>query len=642
MSFAQLAINGIPLMTIEKITLNYPESKSADITQKNIDQLKLLFPEIFSEGKIDFDALKTVLGEVVDDSAERFNFTWKGKTRARQITQTPSTGTLRPCKEESVNWDTTENLFIEGDNLEVLKILQKSYHKKVKMIYIDPPYNTGKDFVYKDNFQDNIRNYLSITGQVDSDGHKLSTNSETSGRYHSDWLNMIYPRLKLARNLLREDGNIFISIDDAEIHNLRQICNEVFGEENFIAEMVWQSKSGGSHDERNIVRENEYIIVFAKNKNSVRFGRYEIKNSNYKLQDEFVSERGKYLLNKLDRSMKPSHYSEALNYPIVAPDGSQIWPGGKNKKSPDWNWRWSKKKYHWGIESKFLEIKKGTNGEWAVYSKQYEKVDHNNNVVERNYPYRSVITSSICNTTQGNQDIIKVFGANVFDYTKPVALMEHLIKASGTKDNDIVLDVFSGSATAFCAINNLNEKFGTNIHFIGVQLPEITPEKSVARKNGYKRISDVSKARMKLTEPNQKYGFKVFKLDETNICSWDVNFDNLEPALKLALKSIKDDRSVEDIFYEILLKYGIELTTRVEETAVEGKKIFVVGTGALIVCLDDDITEQVVEGIAKLKEKLNPESTQIVFKDQSFADSVVKTNAIQILKQYGINDVKSI
>ncbi|EOV0875073.1 site-specific DNA-methyltransferase [Vibrio parahaemolyticus] len=627
---------------MEKITSDSPESKSLDITAQNIEQLKALFPDVFSENKIDFEALRAVLGESIDDSQERYNFTWNGKNKARQIAQTPSTGTLRPCKEESVNWDSTENLFIEGDNLEVLKLLQKSYHRKVKMIYIDPPYNTGKDFVYKDNFHDNIKNYLELTGQVDSNGKKTSTNADTSGRYHSSWLNMMYPRLKLARNLLRDDGNIFISIDDAEIHNLRQMCNEIFGEDNFVAEMIWQSKSGGGHDEKNIVRENEYILVFAKNKSKVKFGRYEIDNPNYKMEDEFVESRGKYLLNKLDRSMKPSHYSEALNYAIEAPDGTLVWPGGNDEKSPDWNWRWSRTKYQWGLENKFLEIKKSSNGKWAVYSKQYENVDNNNNPVERNYPYRSVIPSSVCNTTQGNQDILKVFGASVFDYSKPLALMNLLIKVSGAENQDIVLDMFSGSATTLCAVNQFNEDTGSELRFIGIQLPEVTPEQSVARKNSFERITDVSKARLRLTDPKELHGFIVLKLDETNIRPWESDFDNLEQRLLNAADSIRSDRAAEDVLYEILLKYGIELTVPVELETVKGKQVYVVGAGALLVCLDDDITSEVVEGIAELKHELDPETTQVVFKDAGFADSVVKTNAIQILKQAGIVDVKSI
>ena len=254
---------------IQKITSDSPEAKSLDITKQNIEQLKQLFPDVFTEGKVDFDALKAALGEVVDDSDERYNFTWSGKVKARQIAQTPSTGTLRPCVEESVNWDETENLFIEGDNLEVLKLLQKSYHKKVKMIYIDPPYNTGKDFVYKDNFQDNISNYLEQTGQLDGEGKKLSTNSDTSGRYHSNWLNMMYPRLKLARNLLNNEGVICISIDDNEIGNMRSLCDEIFGEDNFVSCLIWNCSTGGGIRPKHFSKTHEYILVYSKSINDL-------------------------------------------------------------------------------------------------------------------------------------------------------------------------------------------------------------------------------------------------------------------------------------------------------------------------------------------------------------------------------------
>ncbi len=625
---------------LEKLTAE--AGKSLDLEAKNIEQLKKLFPDIFREDKVDFDALKAVLGEHVEDKEERYNFTWHGKNKARQIAQTSSTGTLRPCKEESVNWESTQNLFIEGDNLEALKLLQKSYHQKVRMIYVDPPYNTGKDFVYKDNFQDNIKNYLQMTGQLDSSGNKVSSNSETSGSYHSSWLSMMYPRLKLARNLLTSDGSIFISIDDAEIHNLRMICNEIFGEDNFVAEMIWQSKSGGGHDEKNIVRENEYILVFAKNKAKVKFGRYEIDNDNYKLQDEFVKTRGKYLLNKLDRSMKPSHYSEALNYSIQAPDGSEIWPGSKASKLPDWNWRWSKTKYLWGLENKFLEIKKASNGKWAVYSKQYENVDHNNEPVDRNYPYRTVITSSVCNTTQGNKDIIRAFGSSVFDYSKPIALMHHLLGASGVSGNDIVLDLFSGSATTLCAVNEVNENKGDKLRFIGIQLPEETPQNSVARKKGYGKISEVSKDRLRKTDPEKKHGFKVFRLDSTNMKVWDTSDENVIDLLESNVDSVKTGRSEADILYEIIIKYGLDLCYRIVEHEVPEGIIYSIAFGSLIVCLVDQISIETAEAIGKLKQELDSESTRVVFKDSSFADDAVKVNAVQLLKQYGIDDVKSI
>jgi len=340
--------------------------------------------------------------------------------------------------------------------------------------------------------------------------------------------------------------------------------------------------------------------------------------------------------------MKPSHYSEALNYPIDAPDGSQIWPGSKEEKVPDWNWRWSKTKYLWGIEQKFLEVKKGSNGQWAVYSKQYENVDNNNKPVNRDYPYRTVITSSVCNTTQGNQDILKAFGASVFDYSKPIALMNHILGASGVKKDNIVLDLFSGSATTLCAVNDFNEKNDTNVKFVGIQIPELTPDKSVARKNGFEKISDVSKERLRLTDPEEKYGFKVFSLDSSNINQWEPDFDNLSDILDNCVDSIKPERTSQDVLYEILIKYGLDLTYPITEHTLAGKTVYDVAFGSLIVCLDDGITRETVEAIGKLKQELDSETTRVVFKDAGFADDAVKVNAIQLLKQYGVDDVKSI
>ncbi|MDX5395007.1 MAG: site-specific DNA-methyltransferase, partial [Hymenobacteraceae bacterium] len=335
---------------METITKNHPLSQSQDIVTDNIEKLKQLFPHIFTEGKIDFEALKATLGERVEIENERYQFTWKGKAKAMREAHKTSTGTLRPCPEESVNWNNTQNLFIEGDNLEVLKLLQKSYHGRIKMIYIDPPYNTGKDFVYKDNYKDNLRNYQAFTGQINEEGLKQSTNSETSGRYHSNWLNMMYPRLKLARNLLKEDGVIFISIDDNEVDNLKKVCNEIFGEKNFIAQIAWKSKSGGSADERYIVKELEYILLFSKNIDEVVLGKVsKVGDERYCLQDNFIKERGKYLLKKLDYRMTSEHYTESLNYPIIDPDGNELWPGGEDfRQDGGWNWRWSREKVKWG------------------------------------------------------------------------------------------------------------------------------------------------------------------------------------------------------------------------------------------------------------------------------------------------------
>lgn len=626
---------------MEKITAASAESKSLDITAQNIEQLKALFPDVFSEGQIDFDALKAVLGEAIDDSAECYNFTWNGKTKARQIAQTPSTGTLRPCKEESVNWDSTENLFIEGDNLEVLKLLQKSYHKSVKMIYIDPPYNTGKDFVYKDNFHDNIKNYLEFSGQLDSDGNKISTNSDSSGRYHSNWLSMMYPRLKLARNLLKDDGLIFISIDDNEQSNLRSLCDEIFGEDNFVDPIIWKKRYGGGAKEKYLVALHEYTLVYCKNKDALDNLYIPLTQEGidryYKSEDEHVKIRGPYRTHPLE-AMKSFDLRENLNFPIPAPDGTNVWPKRQ--------WRWGQERVEQALSVNEIEFTKNKDG-WVLSSKQYLRDE--NGEIRKTKPFNII---DDVYTQHGTNEIVTLFGdAKIFDFPKPSELIKKLITIGlNYKKDEIILDFFSGSATTAHAVMKLNSEDGGNRKFILVQIPQEIEDEKIKEKFSISTISDISKERMVrstrlIKETNASefdYGFKVFKLDKTNISPWDADFGNLEQVLQQAEDSIKPDRSSEDVLYEVLLKYGIELTVSIEQIIVHGKRVFVVGAGALIVCLDDNITAEVVDGIAKLKQELDPETTQVVFKDAGFADSVVKTNAIQILKQAGIDDVKSI
>jgi adenine-specific DNA-methyltransferase len=624
--------------TMEQISNQSAESKSLDITDANIEQLKKIFPDVFSEGKVDFDALKAVLGEAVDDSDERYNFTWNGKNRARQIAQTPSTGTLRPCKEDSVNWDSTENLFIEGDNLEVLKLLQKSYHKKVKMIYIDPPYNTGNDFVYQDNFQDNIKNYLETTKQLDSDGRVMSTNADTSGRYHSDWLSMMYPRLKLARNLLNDEGLIFISIDDKEQSNLKALCNEIFGEDNFIANFIWEKRT--NRENRKVVSSrHDYILCFAKNVNATERALKQLPMNekalaNYKNPDN--DPRGEW---KSDPATAQSgHGTKSQFYTLTAPNGKT-----HNLESGRC-WLYTQPVMEEAIKDGRIWLGKDGNGVPRVKTYLHAK--------ERGLTPETILFSTEVGTNESAKNSLKKLfdGHAAFDTPKPVNLLSTLMKM-GLGENDIVLDFFAGSGTTAQSVFELNAEDKKSRKFILVQLPEATNLKSEAKKMGYLTINQVTKDRLKnaiklINNESSKetdLGFKVLSLDETNIRRWDSDFDDLAPALQLAAKSIKESRTAEDVLYEILLKYGIELTTLIEEEVIEGKQVFVVGAGALIVCLDDDITEAVVEGIATLIDELETESTQVVFKDEGFAnDDNVKTNAVQILKQHGVEDVKSI
>ena len=602
------------------------DGRTVDIIADNIEKLKVLFPEAFTEGKVDFDALREVLGDYIGDREERYSFSWNGKSKARWLAQTPSTGTLRPSPEESVNWNDTQNLFIEGDNLEVLKLLQKSYHKKVKMIYIDPPYNTGKDFIYPDNFQDNINNYLELTGQVDSEGRKKFTNAETSGRYHTDWLNMMYPRLKLARNLLRDDGVIFISIDDNEYDNLKKLCSEIFGEENYIGTFVWRKKVGAGADSRYFFRQHEEILLFAKNLIEIE---YLFQSLNEDQKKEYSNPdndpRGKWAPTDLGA---PAHDNDPKRiYDAISPSGKvfrKCWAYTKEnfeKLCSENLVYWGKNENSMPKRKRFLKDKKGlTPRSWVDF----------------------------CLTSDGKKDILEL-DIKIFDYPKPVKLIKHLLNI-GTHSNDIILDFFAGSATTAHAVLDLNNDNG-NRKFIMVQLPEPCDEKTEAFKTGYTTIAEIGKERIrrvitKIKEQSPKYkgdlGFKVFKLDSTNIKPWEADYDNLERTLDDYVSNIKDDRSEHDILYEILLKYGLDLTLPIEERTVDGKAVFVIGYGALVICLADDISLETVEGIASLKEELQPELMRVVFKDNGFKDDVVKTNAVQILRQNGIDDVKSV
>ncbi|WP_305863262.1 site-specific DNA-methyltransferase [Aliarcobacter butzleri] len=619
------------------------DGKSMNIIEENIEKLKEIFPEVFSEGKIDFSKLEEELGNFKEKSDERYNFTWNGKSEAKKIALTPSTGTLRPCKEESKDWDKTQNLYIEGDNLEVLKLLQKSYHKKVKMIYIDPPYNTGKDFVYKDNFRDNIKNYLEITGQVDSDGNKLSTNSETSGRYHSDWLNMMYPRLKLARNLLKDDGVIFISIDDNEVANLRKLCDEIFGEDNFIVQAGWQKVYSSKNQARYLSNDYEYVLIYTKNIINFDVGllpRTEEMNKRYTNPDN--DERGNWKAGDLVASgeRKGGHYIIENPYSGEKYDV----PSGKH-------WVFSEEKMKEMLADNRISF--GINKNSFPSFKQFLT-----EVKQGRVPSSLFSFKEFGHTDEAKKDFIKLFGEEgrtIFETLKPIKLIENLSRIGNLKNNDFILDFFSGSATTAHAVMKLNSEDDGNRKFICVQLPETTDEKSEAHKAGYKNICEIGKERIRRAGEKVKsesakdeldIGFKVLKLDSSNIKSWDSDFKNLTTSLLDSIENIKSDRNEEDLVYEILLKYGLDLTLPIEELNINGKKIFSIGFGSLVCCLDNDIDTNTVEKIAELKKQFETdfglENMRVVFKDSSFKDSVVKTNALQILKQNGINEVVSV
>ena len=646
------------------------DGKSKDITADNIEKLKQLFPEAFTEGKVDFDALKEVLGTFVDDRDERYSFTWNGKSKARMIAQTPSTGTLRPCKEESVDWDTTQNIFIEGDNLEVLKLLQKSYHKKVKMIYIDPPYNTGKDFVYKDNFKDNIKNYKEITGQVDGEGRNLSNNPETSGRYHTDWLNMMYPRLKLARNLLKDDGVIFISIDNSEHENLTKICHEIFGEENFLGVVCRATGQTTGQDSGGLGSSFDFLLSYSKNP-EIDLSGLPLTPKDIKRFDN-KDERGKFAFDQMRKTGSNDRRQDRPNmyYPVKDPDGNDVYPIGPSGYESCW--RFERKTYDRLLEEDYIlwkKTKKNGNEVWWPYVKYY---------LEGRTKRPSPLWNDLDGNKKAARDLRTIFnGKKFFDFPKPVQMIERCIQiVPNSSKEDLIMDFFAGSGTTAHAVMSLNKTNGGNRKFIIIQLPEEIESSLEAFKAGYKTIAEISKERIRraaakikeeLTAKDTKkegedlfaeddkenfrdfrgsnlpdLGFKVFKLDSTNIKPWEVDFDLTERTLEDFISNIKTDRREEDVLYEILLKYGLDLTLPITEHAIAGQKVFDIGMGAMIICLSDAISLEVVEGIAKLKDELNPEIMRVVFKDSGFKDDVVKTNAVQILKQAGIVDVRSL
>ncbi|WP_252369800.1 site-specific DNA-methyltransferase [Escherichia coli] len=550
---------------MNKLSPEMPELQSMNITADNITKLKSLFPEAFNENGIDFDVLKQLLGENVDEKEERYGLNWHGKRQARQLALTPSRGTLRPCKDESVDWDNTKNFMIEGDNLEVLKLLQKSYTGKVKLIYIDPPYNTGKDFVYPDNFQDNMKNYLEITGQTE-DGARLSTNTETSGRYHTDWLNMIYPRLKLARNLLKEDGVIFISIDDAEVDNLKKVCSEIFGEENFVANIVWQKKYSPQNDATYFSDMHDHILVYAKQRKNSKndsngwnidfLPRSDEQNAAYKNPDN--DPRGVW--KSVDLSVKT--YSKANDYSITTPSGRIVTPPASRC------WQVSEKRF--AELCKENKIWFGENGNNVPSIKRFLTEVQDGVVPTTWWSYKE------CGHNQeAKQELKKLMeGESVFfDTPKPLRLLDRILHLATTNDkNSIILDFFAGSGTTAHATLNKNIADSGSRRYIAVQLPEkIDDEK-------YHTISELTKERLrragkKVREDNPEWkgdvGFRVFKLDTSNIRPWEATAETLSEQIDAYVSPILEGRSEEDLLTELMLKRGIDLSVNIETRQFE-------------------------------------------------------------------------
>jgi len=622
--------------------------KPLELGISNIDLLKTLFPEAFIEGKIDFEVLKQLLGGVVDEREEKYGLNWHGKRLARQLALTPSTGTLRPCREESIDWDTTQNMMIEGDNLEVLKLLQKSYAGKVQLIYIDPPYNTGKEFVYPDNFQDNIKNYLEITGQMDSAGRKHSSNTEASGRFHTVWLNMMYPRLKLARNLLKPQGFIVISIDDHEVGNLRLICDEIFGEENFIANVVWQKKYTRANDAKFFSDNHDHLLVYAKDASVCTMGRVdrgEEQISAYSNPDNHPKGVWK---------ATPLHARSGTNTASYTFANGVIWapPPGTYRRYTDETMR----KYEAGNEIWF-----GMDGKQVPSRKSFLSEMDDGMVPVTLWDYKFA-----GHNHEANNELKELGLGGTFTSPKPTRLVSRILQLFTSNDtNDLVVDYFAGSGTTGQAVLAQNTADSGNRRFALIQLPErLDPDDkdqmiaaSLCDKLGKPRtIAELTKERLrraekKIRKENPMFtgdlGFRVFRLDSTNIRDWEPNRDDLPKTLQESVEHIKTDRTEADILYELLLKLGLDLCVPIEHKMIAGKTVHGIGAGTLLVCLAETIfsdeVEPLAQGIVEWHKQLAPAGeTTCVFRDSAFDDDVAKTNLTAILQQHGLENVRSL
>lgn len=656
---------------MQKLTAQDPQTKSADLVTENVQHLKEVFPEAFVEGKVDFEVLKHLLGAAVDEKEEKYGLNWHGKRKARQIALTPSTGTLRPAPEDSVDWDTTRNLMIEGDNLEVLKLLQKSYAGKVKLIYIDPPYNTGKDFVYPDSFQDNIKNYLELTGQTDGTGQKLSSNTEASGRFHTDWLNMMYPRLKLARNLLKDSGVIAISIGQDELANLLHMAFEIYGEENLVTICSRVMKTGGQkgvHFSPCV----DYIAIFAKNILELAPFRDAISQNVVDKVYTKVAESGprkgqNYRSMGLYQAMLDKRANQ--RFYIECPDGELVIPPGNSfptelkegaqitPNDGDGVWRWTYARYEREQKEDNIEFIKsertslvksdGSQASWNVYY----KIWLNDRLEDGQLP------GNILEKFESRHSSAELKALDIpFDFAKPSTLIKFLMTVCGVKEGEITLDFFAGSGSTGHAALELSAETSQNRPFICIQLPEHTKAESEERKAGFKAISEITIERLKRVgkelikenpDSSSDKGFRIFRLASSNIQAWEPDSKNLAQTLEESVDHLKTDRTEQDILFELLLKLGIDLTIPVETQVVASHTVRSVGAGTLLVCLSPKIERKDAEplalGIVKWHKTLTPAGeTQAVFRDSAFADDVTKTNLAAILQQHGLENVRSL
>lgn len=617
--------------------------QSSNGVEANITKIAQLFPDCVTEtvdersGQpkhlIDFEKLKQNLSDsVMSERAERYQFTWPDKSKAILLANSPINATLRPCREDSVDFDNTQNLYIEGDNLDVLKCLKETYLHKVKMIYIDPPYNTGNDFVYEDDFAQSSEEYLANSGQFDEQGNRMFTNAESNGRFHTDWLNMIYPRLKVARDLLTDDGVIFISIDDNEVENLRKVCDEVFGEQNFIATLIWERAFAPKNDAKFISSSHDYIVMCAKRIENFKIGRLErTQEANARYSNPDNDPRGVWTSG----DMLVKTYNKSCDYPITTPSGKIVNP------VPGRCWRFS--------EESFLEKVKdnriwfGPEGNGVPRVKRFLSELK----FEGMAPTSILFHKEVGHSQEGSKEVTALFGdKGVFDGPKPVRLLQRLLTLANLDDNSIILDFFSGSASTAHAVMKMNVEKDKHCSFVMVQLPEHISEKK--KEQGYETVCEIGKERIRragkkikeespLTTQDLDTGFRVLKLDSTNM--QDIYYspkDISQADLFSQVDNVKPDRTGEDLLFQVMLELGATLDSKIETTTVAGKTIYNVAEGYLVACFDPDVTDDVVKSIAQMQ------PAYAVLRDTSMKDDSTATNFEQIFKTYSPDTVTKI
>ena len=659
--------------------LNKEDGESLSIVDKNIDALKDIFPDAFTEGGIDFEALRLLLGNEIVDGEEKYGLNWHGKKKARQIALTASYGTLRPSPKESVNWSTTQNLFIEGDNLEALKLLQKSYAGRVKMIYIDPPYNTGKEFIYPDKYQDNLDTYLQYTGQKTEEGLAVTSNTESSGRFHTNWLNMMYPRLFVAKALLSQDGVIMISIDEKECCNLRQICEQIFGSENFVAQFSVVTNYKGRNDKTNVAMAHEYVLAFRKNGfETGGLPLTEAQRAEYKLTDENGK---KYKLRDLRKRGGPDNRSDRprmwfplflnektkkLSFERLSEADIEITPVKSGGVEGRWRWGKDKTKENLDIlEAKYVKKSDKWNVSYRIYldsagptpiegEEDLDEDEFEDTSSTGSIP-KSIWMGGEFSSDAGSRALKSLIPGTSLEYPKSVELLKRCIYY-GTKEDDIVLDFFFGSGTLGQALFEVERENPRGRKFIGIQLPEELDAKAPAYKAGYRTISQIAADRLRkagqaILDEKADYdgdiGFKYFKLDSSNIRKWNPDSSDLEKSLLDHSEHLVEGRTEQDVLYELLLKRGVDLTVPIEEKEIEGKTVYSIGFGVLFACLDKTIDKGQIEAIGKgisdwCKELEPAADTQVVFRDSAFEDNNAKLNMTAILEQNGIAHVRSL